>query len=219
MNSLSPSLALGCLANPGNSAFYGFFDLCKPKKGDVVVVSGAAGAVGSLVGQLSKIKECKMVIGFAGSDEKCKWLETEMGFDKAINYKRADIQEELRRAAPDGIDCYFDNVGGSLSSIVIDQMRMFGRISVCGSISNYNDQQTFVPAFTTFHRRNLRMEGFMNYRWINQWLDEGMYEMLQYIKDGKVKCHETITEGFENTPQAFIDMMRGKNFGKAIVKI
>lgn len=220
MNSFSPSFALGCFGNPGNSAFYGFFELCQPQKRDVVVVSGAAGAVGSLVGQLSKIKECKMVIGFAGSDEKCRWLETEMGFDKAINYKNDNVKEELKKAAPDGVDCYFDNVGGVLSSIVIgDNMRMFGRISVCGSISNYNDNTILVPAFNKFHRQNLRMEGFMNYRWIKKWLDEGMFEMIQYVKDGKIKCQETITEHFENTPQAFVDMMRGKNFGKAIVKI
>jgi prostaglandin reductase 1 len=142
-----------------------------------------------------------------------------MGFDKAINYKSENIENLLRKAAPDGIDCYFDNVGGILSSKIIDQMRMFGRISVCGSISNYNDKEILIPAFNTFHRRNLRMEGFMNYRWIKQWMDEGMFEMLNWIKEGKVKCHETITEGFEKTPQAFIEMMGGKNFGKAIVKV
>lgn len=203
---------------PGNSAYYGFLDLCKPKAGEIVVVTGAGGAVGSLVGQIAKIKGCK-VIGFAGTDEKCKWLESELGFDKAINYKTSDNVAALKEAAPEGIDCYFDNVGGTLSSIIIDQMRMNGRISICGAISTYNDQPVMVPSFTTFHRRLLRMEGFMNYRWINQWMDEGMFEMLKWIQEGKIKYHETIVEGFENTSKAFIDMMAGRNVGKMIVKV
>ena len=96
---------------------------------------------------------------------------------------------------------------------------MFGRVSVCGSISGYNDQKLMVPAFQTFHRRQLRMEGFMNYRWIAKWMETGMFQMLKWVQEGKIKYHETITEGFENTPQAFIEMMNGKNYGKAIVKI
>ena len=218
LGDISSSVALGALGFPGNSAYYGFLDICKPKEGEVVAVSGAAGAVGSLVGQIAKIKGCK-VIGFAGSDEKCKWLENELGFDKAINYKQDNLEQLLKEAAPDGIDCYFDNVGGTLSYLIIDQMRQFGRISICGAISGYNDEKIMVPSFQTFHRRQLKMEGFINYRWIDQWMKEGMFEMLQWIKDGKVKIHETITEGFENTPKAFIEMMSGKNFGKAIVKV
>lgn len=212
------SLAVGALGMPGNSAYYGFLDLCKPKAGETVVVTAAAGAVGSIVGQIAKIKGCK-VIGFAGSDDKCKWLEEELGFDKAINYKSGDMVKALKEAAPQGVDCYFDNVGGTLSHIIIDQMNMFGRISICGAISSYNDQQILVPSFQTFHRRQLKMEGFMNYRWIKQWMDEGMFEVLQWIADGKIKYHETVTEGFENTSKAFIDMMNGKNTGKAIVKV
>lgn len=212
------SLAVGALGMPGNSAYFGFLDLCKPKAGEVVVVTAAGGAVGSLVGQIAKIKGCK-VIGFAGTDEKCRWLETELGFDKAINYKTADNAKALKEAAPDGVDCYFDNVGGMLSYIIIDQMRSYGRISICGAISTYNDDPVMVPSFTTFHRRFLRMEGFMNYRWIDQWMSEGMFQMLSWIQEGKIKYHETITEGFENTSQAFIDMMNGSNIGKAIVKV
>jgi prostaglandin reductase 1 len=211
------SLAVGALGMPGNSAYYGFLELCKPKAGETVVVTGAAGAVGSLVGQIAKIKGCK-VVGFAGSDEKCKWLEDELGFDKAINYKNGDMAKALKEAAPEGVDCYFDNVGGELSYIIIDQMNQFGRISICGAISSYNGQQIMVPAFQTFHRRMLRMEGFMNYRWINEWMEEGMFEVLKWIQEGKIKYRETITEGFENTAKAFIEMMNGKNIGKAVVK-
>lgn len=203
---------------PGNSAYYGFLDLCQPKEGEVVVVTAAAGAVGTIVGQIAKIKGCK-VIGFAGSDDKCKWLEEELGFDKAINYKTGEVAKALQAAAPDGVDCYFDNVGGKLSHIIIDQMSMGGRISVCGAISVYNDQDVMVPAFRTFHRRQLRMEGFMNYRWIKQWMDEGMFVMLKWIQEGKIKYHETVTDGFENTSKCFIEMMSGKNVGKAIVKV
>lgn len=203
---------------PGNSAYYGFLDLCQPKQGETVAITAAAGAVGSLVGQIAKIKGCK-VIGFAGSDEKCKWLEDELGFDKAINYKTADVKQALKDQAPDGVDCFFDNVGGLLSYTIIDQMKAFGRISICGAISTYNDEQVMVPSFQTFHRRQLKMEGFMNYRWINQWMDEGMFEMLKWIQEGKVKYHETITEGFENTAKAFIEMMTGGNIGKALVKV
>lgn len=131
------SLGLGHLGMPGNTAYFGLLEICQPKAGEIVVVSGAAGAVGTIVGQIAKIKGCK-VIGIAGSDDKCKWLTKEMGFDHAINYKTDNVSEVLKKYAPDGVDCYFDNVGGGLSSIVIHQMRDFGRISVCGSISSYN---------------------------------------------------------------------------------
>uniref|UniRef100_A0A6P7FDR9 15-oxoprostaglandin 13-reductase n=1 Tax=Diabrotica virgifera virgifera TaxID=50390 RepID=A0A6P7FDR9_DIAVI len=121
-----------------NSSYFGLLELCQPKEGETVVVSGAAGAVGSHVGQIAKIKGCT-VIGIAGSDEKGKWLTEELGFDHFINYKTANIPEELKKAAPKGIDCYFDNVGREISSEVIHQMNSYGRISVCGSISSYND--------------------------------------------------------------------------------
>lgn len=131
------SLGVGLLGMPGNTAYFGLLELCQPKEGEVVVVSGAAGAVGTIVGQIAKIKGCK-VIGIAGSDDKCAWLTEELGFDHAINYKTEAVGELLKKYAPKGVDCYFDNVGGGLSSIVIGEMRDFGRISVCGSISSYN---------------------------------------------------------------------------------
>jgi prostaglandin reductase 1 len=214
LGELPSSLALGALGMPGNSAYYGILEICQPKEGEVVVVSAAAGAVGSLVGQIAKIKGCR-VIGFAGSDEKCKWLEDELNFDKAINHKTADIEQQLKEAAPDGIHCYFDNVGGELSSIVIEQMRMFGRISICGAITG----RVMIPSSTNFNRRSLRMEGCLNYRWFEQWMDGGMFEMLKWVQEGNVKCKETITDGFENTSRAFIELFTGGNVGKAIVKI
>lgn len=138
------SLGVGILGMPGNTAYFGFLEICQPKAGETVVVSGAAGAVGSVVGQIAKLKGCR-VIGFAGSDEKCQWLTNELGFDHAINYKKSDHRLALSKAAPNGVDCYFDNVGGELSSTVIQQMNLFGRVSVCGSISSYNGPTDELP--------------------------------------------------------------------------
>lgn len=215
------SLGLGHLGMPGNTAYFGFLEICKPKAGEVVVVSGAAGAVGSLVGQLAKIKGCK-VIGIAGSDEKCAWLTNEMGFDHAINYKTEAVADILKKYAPDGIDCYFDNVGGGISSIVINQMREFGRISVCGSISSYNLPVTEWPKVPimqpSFVFKQLKMEGFIVSRWIGNWFD-GISQLKQWTDEGKLKFRETITNGFENMPSALISMLSGQNFGKAIVKV
>lgn len=214
------SLALGTLGMPGNTAYFGFLEICQPKAGEVVVVTGAAGAVGSIVGQIAKFKGCQ-VIGVAGSDEKCKWLEEELGFDHTINYKTADVHAELKKAAPDGVDCYFDNVGGTISSIIINQMRDHGRISVCGSISSYNTPSSDWPKVPILQPKfifnQLTMKGFLIWSY-NDRLFEGMTVMKGWVEEGKIKYRETITDGFENMPQALIDMLQGKNTGKAIVK-
>ncbi|XP_031627908.1 prostaglandin reductase 1-like [Contarinia nasturtii] len=218
---LPPSLGLGQLGMPGNTAYFGFLDICKPKEGEVVVVSGAAGAVGNLVGQIGKIKGCK-VIGIAGSDDKCTWLTSELGFDHAINYKTESVAEVLKKYAPDGVDCYFDNVGGAISSIVINQMRDFGRISVCGSISSYNTPVAEWPKVPilqpTFVFKQLKMEGFIVSRFCSKWF-EAIQCMKKWTDEGKLKYRETVTNGFENMPQALIDMLQGQNTGKAIVKV
>jgi prostaglandin reductase 1 len=203
---------------PGNTAYFGFLELCEPKAGETVVVTGAAGAVGSLVGQLGKLKGCR-VVGFAGSDEKCKWLETEYGFDKAINYKSKDVYKQYKAATPDGADTFFDNVGGEISSLIFSRMNDYGRISVCGAISSYNSEIPKVPAVqTVFVFKQLKMQGFLVWRYSDRWM-EGITEMSKWVKEEKLKYNETITEGFENMPQAFIDMLRGKNYGKAVVKV
>lgn len=214
------SLALGVLGMPGNTAYFGFLEICKPKPGDVVVVTGAAGAVGSHVGQLAKLKGCK-VIGFAGSDDKVKWLTDDLKFDAAFNYKTTDITTALKKAAPEGVDCYFDNVGGTQSSAVIAQMKERGRISVCGSISAYNEDRQNIPVAPilqpSFVFKQLSMEGFIVTRWADSW-DEGINYNLQLIQEGKLIYRETVTEGFENIVEAFIGMLRGENLGKAVVK-
>ncbi|XP_037083302.1 LOW QUALITY PROTEIN: prostaglandin reductase 1-like [Pollicipes pollicipes] len=222
LGGLPDSYALGSCGMPGNTAYYGFLELCQPKEGETVVVTGAAGAVGSLVGQIAKVKGCR-VVGFAGTDAKCDWLKT-LGFDATINYKTCpDIDAALKTAAPDGVDCYFDNVGGMLSQRIRQQMNLFGRISVCGCISSYNEKtgeevKVEVPEKTILFKQ-LRVEGFIVSRWDKEDLwQKGVQQMAAWIRDGKIKVQETVTEGFEKMPQAFIGMLQGENTGKAVVK-
>ncbi|XP_049804086.1 prostaglandin reductase 1-like [Schistocerca nitens] len=219
LGDLPLSLSLGVLGMPGATAYFGLLDICDPKPGEVVVVSGAAGAVGSIVGQIARIKGCK-VIGIAGSDLKVKWLKEELGFDYAFNYKTVNVDKALKEAAPQGIDCYFDNVGGEQSGQVIANMRHRGRISVCGCISTYNATKVPMAPVLQMHMvgKELKMEGFMVGRWWGRW-DEAFTEMAQWIREGKLKYKETVTDGFQNTPQAFIGMLRGENLGKAVVKV
>lgn len=220
MGDLPLSLMLGAMGMPGMTAYFGFLELCQPKAGETVVVSGAAGAVGSLVGQIAKIKGCK-VIGFAGTEEKCKWIKEELGFDFAYNYKKTDVDTALKEAAPDkSVDCYFDNVGGMFTVKVLTHMKTFGRVSICGSISNYND--TSVPTgplpFFSILKSQLRVEGFIVSRWYSRW-EEGETAMRQWIKEGKIKYKEHVTEGFEKMPDAFMGLFEGRNTGKAIIKM
>ncbi|KAJ9591662.1 hypothetical protein L9F63_001807 [Diploptera punctata] len=213
------SLALGVLGMTGNTAYFGLKEVCKPKSGEIVVVTGAAGAVGSQVGQIARILGCR-VIGFTGSDEKVKWLTEELKFDKAYNYRTTNISEALNESAPSGADIYFDNVGGAISTTVIDHMRERGRILICGSISTYNatkgdkNKDNVKDATSTKH---LKVEHFAVTSWKSHW-QEGIKQNLQWIREGKLLWRETITQGFENMPKAFIGMLRGENIGKAIVK-
>ena len=181
---LSNSLLLGACGMPGNTAYFGLLELCDPKPGETVLVNGAAGAVGSLVGQIAKIKGCK-VIGYAGSDEKVKFVKEELGFDHVFNYKKITMAESLKIAAPNGVDCFFDNVGGADSSVVLANMNYRGRIAVCGAISTYNDTKiTMAPAIQgALVTKELKMEGFLVHRWANCW-DEGVLQMAKWIKEG-----------------------------------
>uniref|UniRef100_A0A182QM21 Prostaglandin reductase 1 n=1 Tax=Anopheles farauti TaxID=69004 RepID=A0A182QM21_9DIPT len=216
--SLPASLGLGVLGMPGNTAYFGLRELCQPKVGETVVVSGAAGAVGSAVGQIAKIHGCR-AIGIAGTDAKCDWLQRTLGFDGAINYKRGEVYAELKRLAPKGIDIYFDNVGGPITEAVVKQMNLYGRIAVCGTISNYNSAITKVTdPQRQFVFKQLRMEGFVVWRWNDRWL-EGIEANLKWIREGRLAYEETVTKGFERMPDAFIDMLRGGNTGKAVVKV
>ncbi|KYN03267.1 PREDICTED: prostaglandin reductase 1-like [Cyphomyrmex costatus] len=217
---LPSSLSLGVLGMPGNTAYFGLLEICKPKSGETIVISGAAGAVGSHVGQIAKILGLN-VIGICGSDEKCKWLVEEMGFDFAINYKTMPVAARLREVAPQGVDCYFDNVGGDISGIVMYQMNLFGRVAVCGSISSYDADTSSLPKCAILQpalvTNQLKMEGFIVRRWLDRW-NEGVIQNLQWIREGKLRYRETVTKGFENMFDAFIGMLHGDNTGKAIVQ-
>merc|ERR1719150_903782 len=217
---LSKSVLLGACGMPGNTAYFGLLELCDPKSGETVVVNGAAGAVGSLVGQIAKIKGCK-VIGFAGSDQKCEWLTKELGFDKAYNYKTTDVDKVLKEGAPDGVDCFFDNVGGlDATKVINNHMNTFGRISGCGAISGYNAAEPVLVPSTqgAMVFKQLRYEGFIVRRWLPRWF-EGIQQMAQWLAEGKVKAEETVVEGFEKMPEAFNGLFTGANTGKMVVKI
>lgn len=209
---------------PGIAAYYGFLDICKPKEGEIVVVTDAAGCVGSLVGQIAKIKGCK-VIGIVGSDEKSERINRKLGFDYAINFKTESVADALQKYAPNGIDCYFDCIGGApteVSTVVIHQMREFGRISVCGAKSSYNlplDEWPKAPILQPiFNWKQLKMEGFIVTRFWDKWFD-GITQLKRWIDEGKITYRETITNGFENAPQALVEMLEGRNICKAIVKV
>jgi NADPH:quinone reductase len=204
--SLAPvSTALGVLGMPGMTAYFGFLEICQPKPGETVVVSGAAGAVGSLVGQIAKIKGCRAV-GIAGTDQKVAWLTGEVGFDAAFNYKTA------------GIDCYFDNVGGAVTDAVMPLLNVFARISICGQISQYNATAPEMGPrpFIFMLGKQVRAEGFIVSRWMNR-NAEGVAQMAQWLREGKLKYREDIVHGFENAPRALIGVLSGDNTGKMLV--
>ncbi|KAK5647444.1 hypothetical protein RI129_002336 [Pyrocoelia pectoralis] len=217
------SLALGALGLTGNTAYFGILEICKPQKGETVVISLAGGAVGSHAGQIAKILGCK-VIGILGDDEKGKYITEELGFDHFINYKKSNLKEELKKLAPNGIDCYFDNVGGQMSNTVVSLMNRLGRSAVGGFISLYNtatsDAQRVpvLPLEDCIVLKQLRIEGFVIQTWYSRW-NEAIEQNLKWIQEGKLKYRETIVEGFENVMDAFLDMLKGKTIGKTIVKI
>ena len=181
---------------------------------------GAAGAVGSLVGQIAKIKGCRAV-GIAGDDRKIAWLTGELGFDAAFNYKTTEnYVEKLKELCPKGIDCYFDNVGGLITDAIFPVLNTKGRISVCGQISQYNlaKQELGLRIFSYLLTKQAKAEGFLVFQFLERY-PEGIAQMSQWIKEGKLKYREQFVEGFENTPRAFIAMLQGENTGKMLVKV
>lgn len=220
LGGLPLSLGLGVLGMPGCTAYFGFLEICDPRPGQIVVVSGAAGAVGSHVAQIAKHKGC-IVVGITGSDEKVKYLLNELKLDAAFNYKKCDLATSLASIAPKGVDSYFDNVGGEISSIVMYQMKERGRVSVCGSISAYNADARNLPKVPILQpaivMRQLLVEGFIVLRWANRW-EEAIKENLKWIREGWLKYREKVSNGFESLPDCFIDMLQGGNIGKAVVK-
>lgn len=211
--------ALGVLGMPGLTAYFGLLDIGQPKEGETVVVSGAAGAVGMTVCQLAKIKGCRTV-GIAGSDDKNQYLRDELGVDATINYKNAGIQQALKDACPDGVDVYFDNVGGEVSDAVWPLLRQGARISICGQISLYNlDKPDVGPRPQPYLLVNRAlMKGFIITDYAPRF-GEGVKQLGEWLAAGKLKYAENVVEGFENTPQAFIGLFTGDNLGKQIVKV
>lgn len=221
--SLAPiSTALGILGMPGLTAYFGLLEIGKPQPGETVVVSGAAGAVGSIVGQIAKIKGCR-AIGIAGADDKVAYLTGELGFDAAFNYKTVDdYHAKLKKeCCPNGIDVYFDNVGGAITDAVFRLINTKARISICGQISQYNlEDVELAPRLilTSLLVKQARAEGFLVFQFADRY-PEALRQMSEWLNEGKLKYAEDIEEGIENTPGAFMAMLKGRNTGKQLVKI
>ncbi len=217
---IDPTAALSVFGTTGMTAYFGLLDVGRVKEGDTVVVSGAAGATGSTVGQIARIKGAGRVVGIAGSDEKCAWLVDELGFDAAINYKQPDVSGRLRAACPDGIDLYFDNVGGELLDICLGQLAMRGRVVLCGAIASYNEAgpppgpRNYINLLV----RRGRMEGFIILDYLDRF-PEGQMEMAQWVAAGKVKFAVHLVDGLEQAPSALNLLFTGGNRGKVIVRV
>jgi NADPH-dependent curcumin reductase CurA len=214
------STALGVLGMPGLTAYFGLLDIGQPKPGETVLVSGAAGAVGSLVGQIAKIKGCR-VVGVAGSDEKITYSTRELGFDAAFNYKPVTkFVAKLREVCPEGIDVYFDNVGGPLTDAVFWVMNVKARIVVCGQISQYNlEKPEPGPRFLwKLIEKRARVEGFLVFDFAARY-KEGARQLAEWLREGKIKYREDMVRGLENAPRAFLGMLQGQNIGKQLVQV
>jgi NADPH-dependent curcumin reductase CurA len=210
--------SIGVLGIPGLTAFFGLGDLGKPKEGETVLVSSAAGTVGATTGQIAKIEHCS-AIGIAGSDAKCSYLR-DIGFDHVINYKTCgDLTAAIKKAAPGGIDIYLDNVGGEQLDAAILNMKLRGRIVVSGQIVEYNTQEPRGIRYTTpFITQRLRMEGLVVYDYAPKF-NEARAQMAHWIRHGKLKYREEIIEGLENAPEAFAGLFTGESFGRRLVRV
>ncbi len=216
---IEPTQALGVLGGTGMTAYFGLLDLGEPKAGDMVVISGAAGATGSVAGQIAKIKGCT-VVGMAGSDEKCNWLTGELGFDAAINYKTQDVGAELDRLCADGINIYFDNVGGEILDLCLARIATNARVVICGGISRYNLSGPIPGPKNYFNLvfRRARMEGFIVLDYAARF-PEAVREMQGWINEGRLRQSVTVIDGFAQLPQALIQLFAGANTGKMMVKV
>lgn len=217
---LAPASAyLSVLGMTGLTAYFGLLDIGQPKEGETVVVSGAAGAVGSTVGQIAKIKGAH-VVGIAGSDEKVSYLIDKLGFDAAINYKTENVKTALKTACPNGIDVYYENVGGEIGDAVLPLLNKFARIPVCGAISSYNNENADIGRRVQGYliKTSALMKGFTVGDYAPRF-KEGAENLAVWLQEGKLQYEETITEGFDHTIDAFLDLFKGANLGKAVVKV
>ena len=212
------TMAMGPLGMTGLTAYFGLFDVGEPKEGETVVVSGAAGAVGSVVGQLAKIRGCR-VVGLAGSADKCQWLE-ELGFDVAINYKEGNLHKAIQEACPNGIDVYFDNVGGEILDTMLRSINLRARVVICGAISQYNATEPPPgPAnYLSLLINRGRMEGFIVFDYQDRYV-EAQKDLGRWLAEGKIQYRSDIVDGLENAPQALLRLFDGRNTGKLMVRM
>ena len=211
------SAYLGAVGMPGMTAWYGLTQIIKPKEGDTIAVSAASGAVGGVVGQLAKARGCR-VIGIAGGKEKCSYVMDELGFDACIDYKGGNLYKDVKAAAPNGIDGLFENVGGVVMDAVLARMNPFGRIALCGLISGYDGEPMPIHNMRVLLSMRLTLQGFIVSDHMELW-PQGLTETGTLVATGKIKYRETIADGLSKAPEAFLGLLRGKNFGKQLVKL
>ena len=210
---------LNTLGMPGMTGFFGLMEVGMPKAGQTVVVSGAAGAVGQTVGQIAKLKGCR-VVGIAGGPEKCDWVVKELGFDACIDYKNSDVRKGLKEHCPDGVDIYFDNVGGEILDMVLAKINRKARIIICGAISQYNNTTPVKgPAnYLSLLVNRARMEGIVVFDYADRY-HLGVAEMAGYLKAGTMKSKEDVVQGLENFPETLLKLFNGENFGKLVLQV
>ncbi len=211
------SAYLGVVGMPGVTAWYGLHRICASKPGETVAVSAASGAVGSVVGQLARRQGCRAV-GIAGGLEKCRYLVAELGFDAGVDYRSASFAADLAAAAPGGIDCYFDNVGGAVLDAVMERMNPHGRVAVCGAIAGYDGAPLSMANPRLILTSRLKLQGFIVSEHMDDW-PTALEELAGLVASGKLKYRESVAVGLASAPEAFLGMLRGKNFGKQIVKL
>jgi len=219
-----PSTALGVLGMPGFTAYMGLLDIGQPQAGETVVVAAASGAVGSVVGQIAKIKGCRAV-GIAGGAEKCRFVVDELGFDACVDHRGSDFQQELAAACPQGIDVYFESVGGRVFAAVLPLLNVKARVPLCGLIAHYNE--TSLPegpdrlGLLARHMlvKRIKMQGFIIFDDYGPRYGEFQSQMNTWLEEGRIKFREDIVDGLENAPQAFIGLLEGRNFGKLVVRV
>jgi NADPH-dependent curcumin reductase CurA len=216
---ITPEMALGVLGGSSTTAFWGLMDIGQPKKGETVVVSGAAGATGSVAAQIAKLKGCR-VIGIAGGEEKCQWLIDKAGLDDAIDYKNEDVNERLKELCPEGIDIFYDNVGGTILEAAINNIADFGRIVLCGAISISNSKEPRVGPGNLVNLviRRVRMQGFISLDYYDR-TDEALAQLAVWAMEDKIAFRNDIQEGFDAIPETFMRLFEGRNQGKQLLKL
>jgi NADPH-dependent curcumin reductase len=212
------SYYLGCLGMPGMTAYFGLKDIGQPKPDETVVVSAASGAVGSVVGQLAKLWGCRAV-GIAGGPQKCEYVRGELGFDACIDYKGGNVFKALKEACPQGVDVYFDNVGGEILDTMLRLMNLFSRVVICGLIAEYNATQPYgYKMLRSVLVNRIKMQGMIVFDWKERY-GEALKALATCFAQGKLKCRESVLEGIDNAPKGLIALLKGQNFGKQLVKL